>query len=135
MFHLGSTVVLLTEPGFELVEGLGPDSRLEFGQALLRRKGGGIMSWTVGDEEWLAEPNPRLSTGPVDSFDERVVRAFGFDDGSGAAPPVEVPPQAPRPEVAPPPAAPFVVPQLTSEGSSATAPVQPELRRRRHSVL
>ncbi|PRQ07769.1 archaetidylserine decarboxylase [Enhygromyxa salina] len=38
VFHLGSTVVLLTEPGFELVEGLGPDSRVEFGQALLRRK-------------------------------------------------------------------------------------------------
>lgn len=38
VFHLGSTVVLLTEPGFELVDGLGPDSRLEFGQALLRRK-------------------------------------------------------------------------------------------------
>ena len=40
-FHLGSTVVLLTEPGFELAEGLGPDSRVEFGQPLLRRVGAG----------------------------------------------------------------------------------------------
>jgi phosphatidylserine decarboxylase len=38
VFHLGSTVVLLTEPGFELVDGLGPDSRVVFGQALLRHK-------------------------------------------------------------------------------------------------
>lgn len=38
VFHLGSTVVVLTEPGFELVEGLSPESRVEFGQALLRRK-------------------------------------------------------------------------------------------------
>ena len=38
VFHLGSTVVLLTEPGFELAEGLGHDSRVEYGQALLRRR-------------------------------------------------------------------------------------------------
>jgi phosphatidylserine decarboxylase len=36
VFHLGSTVVLLTEPGFVLAEGLGPDARLELGQTLLR---------------------------------------------------------------------------------------------------
>jgi phosphatidylserine decarboxylase len=36
VFHLGSTVVLLTEPGFALAEGLGPDARLELGQTLLR---------------------------------------------------------------------------------------------------
>jgi phosphatidylserine decarboxylase len=41
VFHLGSTVVLLTEPGFEVVEGLESDSRLTFGQPLLRRRGGG----------------------------------------------------------------------------------------------
>jgi phosphatidylserine decarboxylase len=36
VFHLGSTVVLLTEPGFVLAEGLGPDARLALGQTLLR---------------------------------------------------------------------------------------------------
>lgn len=35
VFHLGSTVVLLTEPGFVLAPGLEPGARLEFGQALL----------------------------------------------------------------------------------------------------
>jgi phosphatidylserine decarboxylase len=40
VFHLGSTVVLLTQPGFELVEGLETDSRVTFGQPLLRRTGG-----------------------------------------------------------------------------------------------
>jgi phosphatidylserine decarboxylase len=39
VFHLGSTVVLLTEPGFELAEGLEPNSRVVFGQPLLRRVG------------------------------------------------------------------------------------------------
>jgi len=38
VFHLGSTVVLLTEAGFELAEHLGPGARVELGQALLRRK-------------------------------------------------------------------------------------------------
>lgn len=41
IFHLGSTVVLLTEPGFEVVEGLAADSRVTFGQPLLRRVGSG----------------------------------------------------------------------------------------------
>ena len=36
VFHLGSTVVLLTEPGFAVADGLEPGARLEFGQALLR---------------------------------------------------------------------------------------------------
>jgi phosphatidylserine decarboxylase len=36
VFHLGSTVVLLTEPGFSLAEGLVPDQRVVMGQALLR---------------------------------------------------------------------------------------------------
>ena len=35
VFHLGSTVVLLTEPGFKLAGQLGPGSRVELGQALL----------------------------------------------------------------------------------------------------
>ena len=38
VFHLGSTVVLLTEPGFEPVAGLEPEARIELGQALLRRR-------------------------------------------------------------------------------------------------
>ncbi|WP_181197415.1 archaetidylserine decarboxylase [Enhygromyxa salina] len=38
IFHLGSTVVLLTEPGFALADGLGCDSRVEFGKPLLRRQ-------------------------------------------------------------------------------------------------
>lgn len=42
VFHLGSTVVLLTEPGVELVEGLESGSRVEFGQALLRRSTVGV---------------------------------------------------------------------------------------------
>jgi phosphatidylserine decarboxylase len=37
VFHLGSTVVLLTEPGFEVAEGLDADARVTFGQPLLRR--------------------------------------------------------------------------------------------------
>jgi phosphatidylserine decarboxylase len=41
VFHLGSTVVLLTEPGFELLEGLGTDTRVTFGQPLLRHVGPG----------------------------------------------------------------------------------------------
>lgn len=41
IFHLGSTVVLLTEPGFEVVEGLAANSRVTFGQPLLRRVGSG----------------------------------------------------------------------------------------------
>lgn len=40
VFHLGSTVVLLTEAGFALAEGLGPDARLAFGQTLLRAQEG-----------------------------------------------------------------------------------------------
>ncbi|MFO7561693.1 MAG: archaetidylserine decarboxylase [Enhygromyxa sp.] len=40
VFHLGSTVVLLTEPGFELAGGLEPGARVSFGQPLLRRVGG-----------------------------------------------------------------------------------------------
>jgi phosphatidylserine decarboxylase len=39
VFHLGSTVVLLCEPGFAPAEGLGEGSRVEFGQALLRWEG------------------------------------------------------------------------------------------------
>jgi phosphatidylserine decarboxylase len=39
IFHLGSTVVLLCEPGFELVDGLAAGDRLCFGQALLRSDG------------------------------------------------------------------------------------------------
>jgi phosphatidylserine decarboxylase len=38
IFHLGSTVVLLTEPGFVLAGSLGNDTRVEFGQALLCRE-------------------------------------------------------------------------------------------------
>ena len=41
VFHLGSTVVLLTEPGFELAEGLSAEARVEFGQPLLRHTGAG----------------------------------------------------------------------------------------------
>jgi phosphatidylserine decarboxylase len=41
VFHLGSTVVLLTEPGFELAAGLEPGGRVEFGKALLQRVGVG----------------------------------------------------------------------------------------------
>jgi phosphatidylserine decarboxylase len=41
VFHLGSTVVLLTEPGFELAEAFDPGTRVTFGQPLLRRRGGG----------------------------------------------------------------------------------------------
>ena len=44
VFHLGSTVVLLTEPGVALADGLGPGSRVEFGQALLCRTAGGGRS-------------------------------------------------------------------------------------------
>jgi phosphatidylserine decarboxylase len=36
VFHLGSTVVVLTEPGFALAAGLEPGARLELGQPLLR---------------------------------------------------------------------------------------------------
>lgn len=36
VFHLGSTVVLLTEPGFQVAEGLESGSRVTFGQPLLR---------------------------------------------------------------------------------------------------
>jgi phosphatidylserine decarboxylase len=41
VFHLGSTVVLLTEPGLQVVEGLQADSRVAFGQPLLRTASGG----------------------------------------------------------------------------------------------
>ncbi|NVB42092.1 phosphatidylserine decarboxylase [Pseudenhygromyxa sp. WMMC2535] len=40
VFHLGSTVVLLCEPGFEAAPGLTPGDRLRFGQPLLTRAGG-----------------------------------------------------------------------------------------------
>lgn len=36
IFHLGSTVVVLTEPGFTLAEGCAKDTRVELGRALLR---------------------------------------------------------------------------------------------------
>lgn len=36
VFHLGSTVVLLTEPGFELIDGFQTNARVNFGQPLLR---------------------------------------------------------------------------------------------------
>ncbi|EDM80730.1 phosphatidylserine decarboxylase [Plesiocystis pacifica SIR-1] len=36
VFHLGSTVVMLTEPGVELAEGVRPGTPLRFGQPLLR---------------------------------------------------------------------------------------------------
>ncbi len=39
VFHLGSTVVMLTEPGVEVVPGIEPGMKLEFGQALLRAVG------------------------------------------------------------------------------------------------
>lgn len=39
VFHLGSTVVLLTEPGFELLDHLGPGSRLHLGQGLFEHGG------------------------------------------------------------------------------------------------
>ncbi len=41
VFHLGSTVVLLTEPGFRLASGVELGGRVEFGQALLEWGGEG----------------------------------------------------------------------------------------------
>lgn len=41
VFHLGSTVVLLTEPGLELANALENGSRVTFGQPLLRRVASG----------------------------------------------------------------------------------------------
>ncbi|HLT40555.1 MAG TPA: archaetidylserine decarboxylase [Enhygromyxa sp.] len=41
VFHLGSTVVLLTEPGFELADNFQAGARVTFGQPLLLRSGVG----------------------------------------------------------------------------------------------